>query len=132
MSVFVDTSAVLAFLDADDSCHARAREAWKRLLGEDEELVTTSYVLVETYALVQSRLGTAAVQVLAEEIAPLLRVRWLDEGMHGLALSAMLAAARRKLSLVDCASFAVMHELGLRRALAFDEHFRERGCELVA
>ena len=132
MSVFVDTSAVLAFLDAGDPFHARAREAWDRLLQEDEQLVTSSYALVETYALVQSRLGMGAVQTVAEDIAPLLRVRWLDEGVHAVALASMLAAARRKLSLVDCASFAVMHELGLRRAFAFGKQFTERGFELVA
>jgi len=132
VSTFVDTSAVLAILDADDPSHSSARASWERLLGEDEALVTSSYALVETHALVQSRLGMDAVRTLAEDIAPLLRVRWVDEGLHALAVAAVLAASRRKLSLVDCASFAVMQELGLRRAFAYDRHFKERGFELVA
>ncbi len=57
MSVFVDTSALLAVLDAGDAQHPPARAAWQTLLERDERLITTSYVPVETFALVQNRLG---------------------------------------------------------------------------
>jgi len=40
---------------------------------------------------------------------------------------AWLAAARRQLSLVDCASFVVMRAHGLTRAFGFDAHFAEQG-----
>jgi len=60
MSVFVDTSALLAVLDAGDAQHPHARAAWQTLLHGDEPLVTTSDVLVETFALVQNRLGMDA------------------------------------------------------------------------
>ena len=40
------------------------------LLERDERLVTTSYVLVETFALVQNRLGMEAVRVLADDAGP--------------------------------------------------------------
>ena len=51
MKVFVDTSALLAVLDADEKRHKQAASAWKRLLEEDARLVTTNYVLVESFAL---------------------------------------------------------------------------------
>jgi predicted nucleic acid-binding protein len=35
------------------------------------------------------------------------------------------------LSLVDCASFEVMRLHGIRKAFAFDKHFREQGYELI-
>ncbi len=60
MSVFVDTSGLLAILDAEDLHHAQAAACWKELIERDEPLVSTSYVLVETFALVQKRLGLAA------------------------------------------------------------------------
>ncbi|MCK6480075.1 MAG: PIN domain-containing protein [Planctomycetes bacterium] len=131
MSVFVDTSALLAVLDADDRHHGKAKAAWERLLEGEDDLLTSNYVLVETFALVQARLGTAAARALAEEVVPALEVRWMDADLHAQAVAALLAAGRRKLSLVDCSSFAVMGSLGLRRAFAFDGRFRERGYEAV-
>lgn len=53
MTTFLDTSALLALLDEDDLNHARADEAWRQLLDSDEPLVSTNYIVVETFALVQ-------------------------------------------------------------------------------
>ena len=44
---------------------------------------------------------------------------------------ALLAASRRGLSLVDCVSFEVMRESGLKSAFTFDGHFREYGFTAV-
>lgn len=63
MSTFVDTSALLAVLDASDVAHKVADRIWRRLIESDERLVSTNYVLVETFALVQRRLGLPAVRV---------------------------------------------------------------------
>ena len=46
----------------------------------------------------------------------------LSAEVHGL-----LDAGRRKLSLVDCLSFAVMREMGIREVFVFDQHFAEQG-----
>ncbi len=54
---FVDTSALLALLDADERYHMACAYAWRSLLAADERLMTTNYVVVESFALVQHRLG---------------------------------------------------------------------------
>ena len=114
-------------LDADDDQHSRAEAEWRRLVGGGSGLLTTSYVLVETTALVQHRLGMEAVGVLEQEIRPVLRVEWVDEALHASGMASVLAAGRRGLGLVDCVSFAVMARAGLREAFAFDDHFAGRG-----
>jgi len=48
-----------------------------------------------------------------------------------LADQAVLSANRKKLSLVDCVSFQVMRETGIRTAFCFDEHFREQGFDVI-
>ena len=44
---------------------------------------------------------------------------------------AFLAAARRRLSLVDYVSFEVMRTLGIRTSFSFDPLFKEQGFTLL-
>lgn len=127
MSVYIDTSAFLAVLDADDARHAQAKSSWLSLLESQETLVCSNYVLVETYALVQHRLGMTAVRAFAESVYPILTIIWLNSDEHSQAQSALLTANRKELSLVDCASFTTMRQLGITKAFAYDKHFAEQG-----
>ena len=131
MTVFVDTSALLAVLDADDDFHSPARRIWGDLLQRGEDLFCTSYVLVECFALVQNRLGIAAVRLLVEDILPVISVHWVAPEEHQAGVSALLTAGRRDLSLVDCVSFQSMRGLGVPEAFAFDQDFVEQGFRLL-
>lgn len=127
MTVFVDTSAFYAVLDADDVHHPLAAAQWRRLLQASSRLITTNYVLVEVTALVQHRLGLEAVHTFQQDVCAILGVEWIDATMHTAGMSSVLAAGRRALSLVDCVSFATMRNLGIGEVFAFDEHFAEQG-----
>ena len=131
MSVFVDTSAFYAVLDAGDVNHGAAKAVWERLLSEREELHTTSYVIVEIAALLQGRLGLEALREFAADVLPILQVHYVDEGHHRSAFHALLVASRRQLSLVDCVSFESMRRSGLDRAFCFDSHFAEQGFAML-
>lgn len=131
MTVFVDTSAFYAVLDRDDGRHAQAAAGWRRGIEGGEPLVSSNYVVVETAALLQHRLGLPAVRTFVEDLLPVVQVEWVTREDHAAATSALLVAGRRDLSLVDCTSFEVMRRLGLRRALCLDEGFRDQGFELV-
>ena len=131
MSTFVDTSALFALLDGDDENHERASRTWQTLSDRDEDLLTTNYVLVETFALFQNRLGLEAVRNLQEIFVPLIGVFWITEDVHAVAAAILLTAGKRRLSLVDCASFEAMRRSGVTRAFAFDRHFAEQGFERV-
>jgi predicted nucleic acid-binding protein len=72
MIVFVDTSAFYAGLDRDDINHSRAKNAWTDLLAGETRLLTSNYVLLETSALVQKRLGPVALRLFYRDVAPLL------------------------------------------------------------
>jgi predicted nucleic acid-binding protein len=129
--VFVDTSAIIAFLDADQPAHEAVTREWRAAIDAGRPLYTSNYVLVETYALAQRRLGMEAVRSIANVIAPLLRPLWVDETLHGAAVAALLAANRRGLSLVDCTSFELMRRDGIGQALAVDDDFAQQGFGLV-
>ena len=127
MNIFVDTSALYAVLDRDDASHSSAEEVWTALLREKATLFTTNYVLVETTALLQHRIGIAAVRAFHEDVVPMLQVDWIKEEGHRAGVEAVLAAGRKTLSVVDCVSFQAMRQMGLRDAFCFDKRFREQG-----
>lgn len=89
--------------------------------------MTTNYVLVETCALVQNRFGMRAIKVFQEDIVPVLRIEWIDKAVHHAAMQVVIAAPRKKLSLVDCVSYETMRLLGVTTAFTLDKHFKEQG-----
>ena len=132
MRVFIDTSAFYALLDRDDAHHARAKSAWSGLLESAHALVTSNYILVETFALLQNRLGIEAIRAFHDDILPLINVEFVASGTHRSGVAALLSASRRNLSLVDCVRFEVMRTSGINTAFAFDKHFKEQGFSLIA
>jgi predicted nucleic acid-binding protein len=127
VTVFLDTSALYAVLDRGDDQHQAAAGGWLALLDEGRPLLTSNYVIVETAAVVQHRLGIEAVRAFHDDVLPLVSVHWVGEDEHAAAMAALLTAGRRRLSLVDCTSFEVMRRRGIRRAFAVDPHFAEQG-----
>lgn len=131
MSVFADTSALYALLVRTELGHAEVAASFERLLKDGRVLVTSNYVLVETTALLQRRIGLGAVRDLNERIVPVLSIRWVSESLHRRAVDRLVRSDRRGLSLVDCASFEVMEREGLREVLALDSDFADAGFRLL-
>src|SRR5450756_3122353 len=74
LTVFVDTSALFALLDADDAGHDLAFPAWSGGIDECARFVTTNYVIVETIALAQRRLDIHAVRTRRLSAQPILHL----------------------------------------------------------
>jgi uncharacterized protein len=127
MSVFADTSAFYALLVANDEAHHAVRAAFASVFGDGRPVWTTSFVIVETMALLQHRIGLAAARDFDEEVLPAVRVRWVDEHLYRLGTERLWREDRRHLSLVDCVSFEFMRVQGIGTALAVDPHFEDAG-----
>lgn len=129
--IFIDTSAIYAFLDGNDENNSLALEmvglhATRGAVG-DEHLVTHSGVVIETVALLARRIGTEAVREFHNSVLPAIEVHWVDSSLYGRAMAALLAARKRGISLVDWMSFEIMREHGIDTALVFDEDFTDQG-----
>ena len=131
MRIFIDTSAIYALLDRDDIEHKKAKNNWIDLLHSETILITSNYVLVESFALIQNRLGIEAARGFQEDILPLATIEWVNAETHKSGVSALLAASKRRLSLVDCISFEVMRNLGIKTIFTFDPHFAEQGFQCI-
>jgi uncharacterized protein len=129
VTVFVDTSALYALLVGTEQGHGEVAEAFERVAVRGGKLLTSSYVVVETTALLQRRIGMPAVRDLHLRILPLLEVEHVSAELHLKAVKRLLREDRRRLSLVDCASFELMRSRRIEEALTLDEHFRQAGFE---
>ena len=131
MSAFVDTSAFYALLVRTDEAHGPVRAAFAALLGAGRPLWTTSFVVVETMALLQHRIGLDGARDFDEEILPAIRVHWVDDHLYRLGADRPWRADRRQISLVDSVSFEFMVYQGIETALAIDPDFADAGFAVV-
>ena len=127
--IFLDTSAIYAWADAGDANHRAAVRRLSAILERREELLTHNYVLVESMALLQARLGLVAATKLAADSKAFV-IEWVDEELHASGISELEASKRRQVSLVDHISFLVMKRRHLATAFAFDPDFALAGFQL--
>jgi predicted nucleic acid-binding protein len=129
--VFLDTSALYALADRADKNHRSAKDLFRKALIGGKELWLHSYVIVEAVALIHHRLGHAPAKKFLND-ALLFRVAWVDGSLHQAAADFFLRRAKSKISFVDCVSFVLMRQKGIRTALAFDEDFVQAGFQMYS
>jgi uncharacterized protein len=122
-AVFVDTSGFYACLDGSDTFHPQALAAFERSEQEGWELVTTNYVVHETWALVQRRLGWEAVETFLNDLLPRCKIEWVDESAHNAAAVRCRQTRERRFSLTDSVSLEFISKRGITQAIVQDEHF---------
>ena len=127
MNIFADTSGLFALLVKNDYMFVRARENFNYFAENNAQLVTSSFVLVETTALLQRRIGLMPVNDFYTKILPLLEIVWVDDKWYAKGMQRLLTQNNRDISLVDCISFEIMETLQIKWAFAFDKHFEENG-----
>ena len=95
MNVLVVPSAYYALADAD----AQAQSIFQRFVEDEHELWSTPYVVLETAALVQARLGLEALKLFRESLASSTTVIWIDPEFHNQAWDELERIGRRQVSL---------------------------------
>ncbi len=128
--IFLDTSAIYALSDRGDPHHEEAREKFEAILEGGIPLLLHDYILVESIALVQSRLGQPVAWRLARE-STAFEIVWVDEALFDRAVRMWGKRSSGRVSFVDQVSFLVMKERRVRVAFAFDQDFIREGFELL-
>jgi predicted nucleic acid-binding protein len=129
----VDTSAWYALEVEDDVNHEAAIKFLSQLaLGKQGISVTTDYVLDETLTLLRSRRSLGAASTFIDKIkkSSSVRVFWVEESLFEKALGIFEQSDRNSYSFTDCTSFALMKDLMIHSAFAFDIHFRQAGLQV--
>ncbi len=127
--VFLDTSYALALSAPTDQFHGQALRLADELEAARARLVTTRAVLLEIgNALARQRYRSAAVSLLqALGADPSVEVLPLSDELYMRALQLYCSRSDKEWGLIDCASFVVMSERGMTKALTADEHFPQCG-----
>lgn len=128
-AVFVDTGGWVALRYRRDHFHAKARAILRRLQSDDLGMVTTEWVLAESVTLLKARGAVDDALALGEAVQAG-RLGYLAESTPDRRRRTWELFVRyrgRRVGWVDCASFAVMEELGLTQFFGFDEDFVRAG-----
>jgi len=131
MRVTVDTSAYYAMGNRSDPHHAAAAALHATLTAQQCELVTVSYVVLETAALVQARRGLGPLPKLRWAIESGSTIIWVDASLHAAAWDELERIGRRQVSLVDCALAVAALREGITDVFAYDPHFAEWGLNVI-
>lgn len=129
--ILMDTSAIVAIADARDEAHERALDALNNLRSESTPLWTHSYVVLESSAVMQRKLGIEPALKFLTDIVDLATIHWVSQEDHERAVYRLGQRHRRNLSLVDCVSFVLMETYGSTTAFAYDSDFQTEGFELI-
>ena len=128
-AVFVDTGAWVALRYGRDQFHGRARSLLRRLHAESIGLVTTEWVLAEAVTLLKARGAVDHAIALGEAVQAGRLGHLIDSSAERRrrAWDLFVRYRDRRVGWVDCASFAVMEELGLTQFFGFDDDFARAG-----
>jgi uncharacterized protein len=124
LKVFLDTGAFLALADEDDKYHSAATSFYTELLQAKAQLLTSNFVLCETYSLIRFKVGHRAAVEFMKSFAGIKILR-VSEAIEQTAKIIFIRYDDKDFSFVDCTSFALIDYHRLDLAFAFDTHFRQ-------
>jgi len=133
MTLFVDTSAWVAIKDRREKHHAAATAYLGELAGRKERLVTTDFILDETYTLLLYDVGYEVTVQFKREIDLLSGTKALDIMHVGPAVQAEAWAVFERFnrdkvwSFTDYTSYVVMRTHQIAECFGFDEDFAQMG-----
>jgi len=134
--LFVDTWGWCAIANPRETLHQQVKQTMDVLLESGSHLVTTNFILDETYTLIRFRIHHQAslelyqrIEYLAAEM--LLKVIHITPELEQAAWRIFQRYSDKDFSFTDCTSFTVMQLLEITQALTNDHHFEQMGFRIL-
>lgn len=133
MRIFVDTGAWAALAMTNDQHHQQARNLLEQLNEKSAQLVTSDYVLDESFTLIRLRSSHAKAIEVGKSIlnSSVVRLITVDRAIWDSAWNTFVHFKDKRWSFTDCTSFAIMDSLHIQTAFAFDSNFKQYGKKLL-
>ncbi len=130
--IFVDTGGWIAMAVARDQFYKKAASYYQKISKTHVLLITSNYVLAETYTRIRYDDGhSMAVQfnsIIQEAIkVGRLHLEWVTPAVHKEAWKMFENYADHVFSFVDCTSFVIARRVRVKEAFGFDDHFKIMG-----
>lgn len=135
MRLFIDTTALVATEDKDDTNHKKAVQ-FRHKVGRSEtpfrKLFTSNYVVDETLTLLRTHCGHSVAVGFRKslEASLIVEVLWVTDALERDAWKIFEKHADKDYSFTDCTSFALMQAEAIRNAFTFDHHFKQYGFSM--
>ena len=129
--IFVDTSGWANLFIATESYHNQAKQWFLQSRQQNDQLITSNYVISELVALFYSPLRVPRPQLFqyieAITTASYVTVIHIDLTIHDQAWQLLKNRPDKNWSLVDATSFIIMKQWKLTLGLTTDHHFEQAG-----
>jgi predicted nucleic acid-binding protein len=127
--LFLDTSAFLAIENRRDTHHQEALRFRDACFKDGRMLITSDYILDESYTLMRFRAGFHIAVQFGEALraSRLIRIEHITPEITEKAWLLFKQFSDHEFSFTDCTSFVLMERLHIQTAFTFDHHFNEYG-----
>jgi uncharacterized protein len=127
---FLDTGAIYALADLNDSDHPAARRIYA---DEERKFVTHDLILIESFSLITKRLHKHAARQIVTALRLSIRIEKVPVS-HSLLEAGWNRCCQftdKDWDWIDCISFELMRHRGITDALSLDRHFAQAGFTLL-
>ncbi len=123
--IFVDTSAWIALADRDDFNHKIAASNYPSLLKNHRNLITSNFVIAETYIIILNELGHQPAMAFLKNIKTTPRILkvYSNKDIEEEGESILAKYSDQNFSYTDAISFVIMKRQKIKKAFSFDKHF---------
>lgn len=130
-SIFLDTGYVIALEASDDQHHEEAKTHWKEFIAGRPRMTSTTYVFDEVVTFFNSRGRHDKATEIGKRLqdSKMIELIHVSEELFEAGWKYFQEHADKRYSLTDCISFVVMQRRDIRKALAFDRHFKQAGFQ---
>ncbi len=132
-SIFVNTSGWLALYNPNDRNHEAAKDLWEDLRERPIRLVTTDYVLDQTFTALKVFGSLHAAQAFNELVknSMLIRLFMADSVIFDRAWNVFVDDEQSHWTFTDCINYAVVQYLGVSEVFTFDPGFSAPGMVTI-
>ena len=131
--VFIDTFAWIAILNKSDTYHIESKNILKKLLEEENKLITTNFIIVETInALSKQTFRKSVVKFINRiEQSSSVKIVNITEEIYKSAWLLYQNRLDKDWGITDCTSFEIMKLMNIKYAFSNDKHFKQAGFSIL-